>query len=96
VTGGGNLVWVGVLRVTGMGPGRESSDMMSNKEYFDRCREYSDDLAEKLEAVRKLLKEDPELEAEGAYDKYWDLHNAATTVSMQWQDFCANNKPSGW
>lgn len=67
---------------------------MTKLEYFDRCRELSDECAKKFHAVRELLKEDSELSNEGAYDKYWDLQNAATTASLQWSNFCTNNKPS--
>ncbi|TFF38130.1 hypothetical protein [Pseudomonas sp. RIT623] len=79
-----------------MMPIKENSAMMTNREYFDKCREYSDRVAEKSKETRELLDSDPELSGEGAYEKYWDLHNAATTASLEWVNFCTNNKPSGW
>lgn len=67
---------------------------MTNQEYYDRCRAFSDVCASKFKAIRDLLEEDPQLNADGAYEKYWELHNAATTASLQWGEFCTNNKPS--
>lgn len=83
--------------MTGMVPEQgESSMLMTPREYFDRCREFSDECSEKFKAVKELLSQDPELTGAGAYEKYWELHNAATTASLQWGNFCTNNKPSGW
>ena len=67
---------------------------MTIQEYYDRCRAFSDDCAAKLKAVKDLLDEDPKLSADGSYEKYWKLQNAATTTSLQWVEFCTNNKPS--
>ena len=68
--------------------------MMTNREYYDKCRAFSDEVGKNSKAAKELLENDPELAGEGAYEKYWELYNAATTASLAWVDFCTNNKPS--
>jgi len=67
---------------------------MTNREYYDKCRAFSDEVGKNSRAAKELLENDPELSAEGAYEQYWKLYNAATTASLAWVDFCTNNKPS--
>ena len=67
---------------------------MNRREYFEECSRLSSVFGEKLDAVDAHLAADPDLQQEGAYEKYWDLQNEAATAAMAWTDYCALHRES--
>lgn len=65
---------------------------MNRREYFEECSRLSKEFGEKLDAVDTLLASDPELQQDGAYEKYWDLQSEASTAAMAWTDYCAEHR----
>lgn len=66
---------------------------MQRSAYFREAGRLSNVFGERLDAVREFLEADPELRQPGAYDKYWDLENAAQTAAGEWTNFCAKERP---
>lgn len=67
---------------------------MKRRDYFIECNRLSNVFSEKHEAVQAHLENDPNLEGEGSYEKYWDLQNEASTAAIAWTNFCAEHRSS--
>lgn len=65
---------------------------MKRREYFEECSRLSNDFSQKLAAVDEVIAADPNLEEEGAYDKYWKLQNEASSAAIAWTNYCADNR----
>lgn len=66
---------------------------MKRRDYFIEANRLSNVFGEKMDAARAFRENDPELEATGALDKYWELENAASAAAGEWTNFCAEQRP---
>jgi len=64
-----------------------------NSQERQEIERLSAEFQSKIDAVDKQLKDDPDLGAEGAYEKYWELQNAAASAAVEWQQYCSSIKP---
>jgi len=65
---------------------------MKRGAYFREANRLSNVFGEKLDELKKFWDADPELKGDGAYEKYWELQNAAQAAAGEWTDFCAKER----